>query len=479
MTKKVLLLAMALGMTMGVFSQERVAAEKQAVEERCEDFFNNIENAFKKHKSSIGPNWHKVGDNGKQFIVDDLAKFGVKAKTIQKQFDALESDSKIDVKITRNYMGISEAKGNNAEKNCYTTTHEVKVNAKKGNATSTVRNRVVIKWEVDYKAYDPSNHKWTADIKGTKVKKTPVNIVSISTQAIDLISSEKSTIASNINAAIREWYGNINNNFQHNKAGLNRGECNPIVIKEDLSKKSFVSTNDISSRQPITVKSAPDFVVYSNNPYNHINPGEEFKYTNPEAFWKVQPTFNVTVDMETFQVTNIEPSYKNTFKAPETDGQKMAKLNAAASVARNYANKVNQYAQASKGKEKTQMKNEILSMFANPKANSIQFSLIKKNGTEMQKYIDKPTTPKSYIEHLPACEFSLDKEFAYFGENTDEVIVDYIQTYKQIYPEKYKGNKYADKTHKSIYLKYDAEKDTWLINKITAEKGSTVLIENE
>lgn len=479
MTKKVLLFTLAIGLAFGAIAQDREKTEQDGVKKRYTEFFNDINNAFAKHDKYSGPNWYDVGNNGKQFIVDELAKFGIKASGIQKQFDALENDKKISVQLTHSDLGIKQAQAGKRDMNCYTSTHEVKAIATKNNVKSIVRNRVTIKWIVDWSKYDPKNNEWKKGSFGEKGK--AINIVSVSTQEIDLISSERATIASNINAAIREWYGNINNNFQHSKAGIDRSECNPIVFNEDLSKKSFVSTNDISSRQPITVKSAPDFVVYSNNPYNHINPGEEFKYTNPEAFWKVKPTFNVTVDMETFQVTNIEASYDAKLQKPITDQQKIDKLNAAASVARNYANKVNQYAQASKGKEKTQMKNEILSMFAgNPKKDkAIQFSLIKKNGTEMQKHIDNPVTPKSYLEHLPACEFSLDKEFAYFGENTDEVIVDYIQTYKQIYPEKYKGNKYADKTHKSIYLKYDAEKDTWLIHKITAEKGSTELIENE
>jgi hypothetical protein len=479
MTKKVLLFTLAIGLAFGAIAQDREKIEQDGVKKRYTEFFNDINNAFAKHDKYSGPNWYDVGNNGKQFIVDELAKFGIKASGIQKQFDALENDKKISVQLTHADLGIKQAQAGKKDMNCYTSTHEVKAIATKNNVKSIVRNRVTIKWIVDWNKYDPKNNEWKKGSFGEKGK--AINIVSVSTQEIDLISSERATIASNINAAIREWYGNINNNFQHSKAGLNRGECNPIVIKEDLSQKTFVTAGEVSSKQPITVKSVPAFNVYSNNPMSYIKPGEELNYTNPEAYWKVQPTFNVTVDMETFQVTNIEPSYKNTFKAPESDQQKMAKLRAAASVASNYADKVNQYAQASKGKEKTQLKNEILEMFAgNPKKDkTIQFSLIKKNGEEMQKYIDKPTTPKSYIEHLPACEFSMNNGYAHFGENTDEVIVDYIQTYKQIYPENYKGTKYADKTHKAIYFIYDAEKDTWLINKITAEKGSTVLIENE
>ena len=65
MTKKILALAMALGMAFGMTAQDRTAIEKEAVQRRCTEFFNDINKAFAKHKKYDGPNWWNVRSNGK------------------------------------------------------------------------------------------------------------------------------------------------------------------------------------------------------------------------------------------------------------------------------------------------------------------------------------------------------------------------------------------------------------------------------
>lgn len=481
MTKKILVLAMALGMAFGMTAQDRTAIEKEAVQRRCTEFFNDINKAFAKHKKYDGPNWWNVRSNGKQFIVDDLAKFGVKATGIQKQFDALESDKKFNTQISRYDLGLNEAQSNYAEKNCYTTTHEAKVISNKGDVKCTVTNRIVITWMVDFSKYDTKKNDWKKGSFGEKGK--AVAIISIETNPIALLTPEREMIAGNVNVAIRNWYKNINNNVNLRQANLDPNECvKPITFNQDLSNKTFVTKDDINTTDPITVgkrNSVPAFSVKSNNPQKHIAAGEELNYTNPEVSWNLQPTFTIAIDPETYEATITNVRYDQTIKNAETDAQKMAKLRDAANTAKSFGDKLNQYAQAPKGNEKNQLKNEILDMFANKKAKSIQFSLIKNNGDEMQKYIDNPTTPKSYLEHLPSCEFTMNYAKARFDETIDKVVIPYSQTYKQNYPENYKGTKYADKTSKALHLVYNNELGAWQIEQITAEKGSTQLMENE
>ncbi|MBR4804119.1 MAG: hypothetical protein IK032_05730, partial [Bacteroidales bacterium] len=99
---------MALVVSFGAFSQERTQVEEAAVKTRADQFFNALDVAFAKHSAKKGPNWFNVGKNGKQFIVDDVVKYGVKSSktAIKDQFDVLENDSKFDLDYERYFMGI-------------------------------------------------------------------------------------------------------------------------------------------------------------------------------------------------------------------------------------------------------------------------------------------------------------------------------------------------------------------------------------
>ena len=481
---------MALVVAFGAIAQDRSKIEMEAVQTRADQFFKAIDVAFAKHSAKKGPNWFNVQNEGKQFIVDDVTKFGVKASksTIKDQFDVLENDKKFNLNLDRYYIGTTQIPYDplTATVSYYTTTYEVKSVASKGNEKSVIRNSIVIKWQVNWKQYwDTKKNQWKKGAIRTdnKVKRSAVDIVSINTTEIPALSFEREMIANNVNAAIRNWYKNINNNVNLKQANLDPNECvKPITFNQDLSSKTFVTKDDITTTDPVTVgkrNNVPAFSVKSNNPQKHIAAGEELNYTNPEVSWNVQPTFTVAIDPETYEATITNVRYDQTIKNAEADGQKMAKLRDAANTARTFGEKLNQYAQAPKGKEKNQLKNEILAMFANPKAKAIQFSLIKNNGDEMQKYIDNPTTPKSYLEHLPSCEFTMNYGKARFDETTDKVVIPYSQTYKQNYPENYKGTKYADKTSKAFHLVYNNELGAWQIETISAEKGSTELMANE
>ena len=479
MQKKVLVLFMAIGMAFGVYSQDRVAIEKEAVKTRSTEFFAAIKDAFAKHDKWSGPNWYAVGKNGKQFAVDDVTKFGISEnKKIQKQFDKLENDKKLTANVVNYDYDINPAQSDETGVNCYTSEHEVAINATKGDIKSVAKNKVTIKWKVYYdKFYVDGN--WKKKSFGERGK--AVKIVSIEATQVDMLSAEKSEIADNVNEAIKKWYKDINNNVDFGKMGVDAKECvRPIVFTKNLSNMQFVSADDITNAEIITVgkeKNAPTFNVQSNNPWKYVAQGTDSNYTNPEASWDVQPTFTLSIDMETkkVEITNVKYETPLHFNGPEVDDQKMAKLRAAQAVADEFGAKLNQYAQNPQDKSAKQLKKEMEEMFVGQpgKDKSVQFTLIK-DGTEDQKYVDQPTTFRSYLQHLPPSEINMTFGTARFGESTSEVVIPFNQTYKQN-----NGKKYADQTDKEIYLKYDEEKAAWLIEKITAKKGSTVLVDGE
>ena len=157
MQKKVLVLAMALVVAFGAIAQDRSKIEMEAVQTRADQFFKAIDVAFAKHSAKKGPNWFNVQNEGKQFIVDDVTKFGVKASksTIKDQFDVLENDKKFNLNLDRYYIGTTQIPYDplTATVSYYTTTYEVKSVASKGNEKSVIRNSIVIKWQVNWKQY--------------------------------------------------------------------------------------------------------------------------------------------------------------------------------------------------------------------------------------------------------------------------------------------------------------------------------------
>jgi len=488
MTKKVLVLAMAMVVAFGAIAQDRAKIEREAIQTRADQFFNAIDVAFAKHSAKKGPNWFNVRNEGKQFIVDDVANFGVKASktTIKDQFDVLENDKKFHLKLDRYYIGTTAIPYDplTATVSYYTTTYEVKSVATKGEVKSVIRNRIEIKWQVNWNQYwDTKKNQWKKGAIRTdnKVKRSAVDIVSINTTEIPALTPEKEVMTGLIKAEIQKWYANLNSNFEYQKANLNKSKCVTPLKNVDASKINVDESVITGAQQTVTVGSMPKINVKANNPYDYIPAQDQNLYTNPECSWDVAPTFKVKIDIDAQTAEIVEVNYNTKQNKPSADPQKQAKLRAAQSTARDFFGKMSQYAQNPKDKEAKQLKKDIEDMYAG-KANkdkSVQFTLIKKDGSEDQKYVDKPTTLSSYLQHLPACEMTMKYGPARFGETDDEVIIPFNQTYKQNYPENYKGQKYADTTDKEVYLKYDNEKGQWLVEKITAQKGSTVLINNE
>lgn len=479
---------MAFALAFGAFAQDRSQIEQDAVLTRADQFFNAIDAAFAKHSAKKGPNWFNVRNEGKQFIVDDVTKFGVKSSktAIKDQFDVLENDKKFNLNLSRYYIGTTAIPYDplTATVSYYTTTYEVKSVASKGDANSVIRNRIEIKWQVNWKQYwDTKKNQWKKGAIRTdnKVKRSAVDIVSINTTQIPALTSEKEMMTGLIKAEIQRWYANLNSNFDYQKANLNKSKCVTPLKNVDASNIRVDESIITGAQQTVTVGSMPAINVMANNPYDYIPAQDQALYTDPQCSWTVSPTFKVKIDIDNQTAEIVDVNYNTKQLKPTVDPQKTKRLAEAKQVASDFFGKMSQYAQNPKDKEAKQLKKDIESMYAG-KANkdkSVQFTLIKKDGSEDQKYVDKPTTLSSYLQHLPACEMNMRYGNARFGENTDEVIIPFTQTYKQNYPENYKGQKYADNTDKEVYLKYDNEKGAWLIQKITAQKGSTVLINNE
>ena len=480
MQKRLLVLAMAVAVAMGAVAQDRTQKERDAVNTRGEQFFKAIDEAFAKHSKKKGPNWYNVGNNGQQFIVDNLAKFGVKKSSIKGQFDVLESDSKVNLSLDRYFMGMTQDPSTVAGLSYYTSTYEVKSTVTKEGTQSVVRNSIAIQWRVNWKKfYDEKKDAWKKGAFRTdnKIKKTAVDIVSIKTVEVPVLTVEKQQMARLVNAEIQKWYADVNNNFNYQKANINKSKSITPLAKVDASKVNVSESMISEGHQIITVGSMPKIAVKAANPNEFIPEQEQGLYTNPECGWDVYPTFKVAVDADA-QTARIEDVtyYTKTVK-PSSDPEKARRLAAARQTASDFVNKLSAYASADK-KDKN-LRNELEGMFVDKNAKCIQFTLIDKKGNENQKYVEKPTTPKSYIAHLPKAEFEMTPRAAFLEDGGNTAVIRLDQNYTQLYPQNYKGQKYADRTIKAFTMKYDDQSGKWLIDKIDAQVGTTYLRDTE
>ncbi len=465
---------MAMSVMLGAIAQNREQMERDAVKIRGEKFFKDIATAFSTHSSKKGPNWYNVGNNGKQFLVENISKYGVKKTSIQGQFDVMEDNKKITVELVHFDMGTSADQSTKESLSYYTTTYEVKSVTTYNGEQEISRNSVNIKWCINWgKYYDKKKDAWKKGALRTdsKIKKSAVDIVSITTNAIPILTSEKREMAGLVTKAIQEWYADVNNNFEYQKAGLDKSKCVTPLKSVDPSIIKVSESNINTAKGTITVGSMPAINVNAINPYDFIPENEQSLYTNPEASWNVSPTFTVDINLDAKKAQIVNVAYKSKNNKPVSDPEKERRLRAAGQTVSDFMKKLNTYASAEK-KDK-QLRQELEGMFVDKKAKCIQFTLIDKKGNENTKYVDKPTTPASYLAKMPRAEFEMTPRTAFLENNGSTAVIRLNQNYTQLYPKNYKGEKYADRTIKSFTMKYDETNSTWLIEKIDAQVGTT------
>ena len=294
---------------------------------------------------------------------------------------------------------------------------------------SDVKYKVTIKWEV----------------KGEKA--TPV---SSSAEPINYLTSERMAMLNAAKAKIREWYANLPQTLDKQYSEQSISEIQPVTVTADDIKA------DLPAGQIFTINNVKD-VVINIDPYKFISESDKNLYTNPSASLTITPSFIVTVD-NSFKNADIKVEYsaKEPVK-PTSDKEKVARRDAAESTISKLAQELSSYVSVRNAEQKERVENLF-----NSKESNIEVSYLRQNGTER---INTKTADK-YLSLLKGSSLNfIDHSIELQDPNWETLVV--------VVNQDFKSKTYSDYTQKKVFLTYDNENKTYIIDKIEVVPNST------
>lgn len=294
---------------------------------------------------------------------------------------------------------------------------------------SDVKYKVTIKWEV----------------KGEKA--TPVLS---SAEPINYLTSERMAMLNAAKAKIIEWYANLPQTLDKQYSEQSISEIQPVTVTADDIKA------DLPAGQNFTINNVKD-VVINIDPYQFISESDKNLYTNPSASLTITPSFIVTVD-DSFKNADIKVEYsaKEPVK-PTSDKEKVARRDAAESTISKLAQELSSYVSVRNAEQKERVENLF-----NSKESNIEVSYLRQNGTER---INTKTADK-YLSLLKGSSLNfIDHSIELQDPNWETLVV--------VVNQDFKSKAYSDYTQKKVYLTYDDENKTYIIDKIEVVPNST------
>ncbi len=294
---------------------------------------------------------------------------------------------------------------------------------------SDVKYKVTIKWEV----------------KGEKA--TPV---SSSAEPINYLTSERMAMLNAAKTKIIEWYANLPQTLDKQYTVQSISEIQPITVTADDIK------TDLPAGQNFTITNVKD-VVINIDPYQFISETDKNLYSNPSATQTITPSFIVTVD-NSFKNADIKVEYsvKEPVK-PTSDKEKVARRDAAETVISKLEQELSSYVSM----RNEEQRERVESLF-NSKESNIEVSYLRQNGTER---INTKTANK-YLSLLKGSSLNfIDHSIELQDPNWETLVV--------VVNQDFKSKAYSDYTQKKVYLTYDNENKTYIIDKIEVVPNST------
>ncbi len=316
----------------------------------------------------------------------------------------------------------------------------------KGNV-SDVRYKVTFIWKVKVEEK-------FENVEGKKVRyfapKNKLELVSSIAKPIKFLASEQKSMKKAAQDAIVEWYANLPQTLSKQYVEQSLTSIEAMSVSYDEIKM------DLPKSKEFTVKDVPAITI-NIDPYQFIDDDKKSLYTNPVASMTIAPTFKVTVD-NTFKNAEVVVSYDKEIHKPITDSAKVERNRMANANVMTFLNQLSEYVSSHDTEQKASIKN----MF-NTTGSDVEVSYLPKYGNEK---IKKESAQK-YLSLLKgsALNFTLDNDIEVVDLNWDSLIYTVSQ--------RYQSKTYNDYTQKRIHLVYDADKKTYLINKIEVVPNST------
>ena len=466
MRKKVLLSILMLGISMVGFSQtipENQADAKDVARSKIEEHQNDLLTRMKNWLNDGSGRKIKdfnglKGDDAQQFLFDealidtvleakshhlkDVFKEMCRKENRPTQFDF----EQMHINVNDIAYGILKKKQGQVDSTKIIVPVSFQAHTVAMEGESNVKYLVMFNWEVEVKK----------DKKTGKYSAKNHTLVSSKATSVQFLDSDKREMKTAVQNAIAEWYQNIPQTLDQKYVDQAISPIEAIpVSREEISVK-LPKSRDIGEVR------GPKIITIAIDPKPQIE-GNEQLYSNPQAFLKVTPVFAVSVDKSNKKANINSVRYETETIWPKTDAMKVELKNKADAVVEEFAQRLSSYVSERDAEKKA----EIEELF-NVEGNEVEVSYLRQNGTE--RITKKPV--QKYLSLLKGSDLKIvvDKDKA-------EVLDANFQSLEYTVNQEFHSKPYSDHTQKTIYLTYDQEKDTFVIDKITVVRNSTELID--
>ena len=333
-----------------------------------------------------------------------------------------------------------------------TTESEVRtiVTSKRNAGKSIARYKLIMKWE--------------GDIKNNDNLSTPA-LVTLIIQKIDFLTEEipqMQMVATNL---IEQYYQN-----------LSAKNWDAVIIPQEwrnVLEKSVKIEADPAAKINVPLPDSRIFTVEKENlkpvkvnvdPAQFMEKGASYDQTN-EAYYKLSLTFTIEInnDLKTGEIVDVKYR-EEAFKKPELKEEpnmQMVREEEAKKVVEDFAAKLIKYASVN-AKEKVGLKAGLIEMFESKN------SIVEVSHLRNDKEIIKNVPIEEYCSRLGVAEIIIKwKDFVLYPDYTAAE-----RSFNQKFHNRNSG--YCDFTDKRLHLKYDNDKEKFVITKISIERETTI-----
>jgi len=466
MFKKILFIALIMGVGLAGFAQEqtakprsselRKAAIEQAVSQKHDELMGDMKkelNSTEKVKKSA-VKFRKAGKEERYrflFAGDVQGQFGIKKPTLKKVYKYLLVNKP---QVTTDFS----FEPNKISKPPY---------VKKGKLfTANTKGEVVSAVKKDGNVIGESKYDITLAWKGVVVKDKKTNdykvkcILTSVTQDKNF-DAEMIKMQKSIDELVKGYYndleaGNWNAVFAPEIPDIEVVKPllqKSIEIKRETNEFKYAVIDPHNKTFTTSEKEVPVIEIYI-NPTPYIKDEPYFYPENPKAYHLCDLTFTIEFDKDyNGKLTKVD--YKHLgFNPPRIDEKRRAawrdKSNNAQDIANSFKNKMEVC-------DNLKLREDIIKMFAKDGEVEVAFA----NGEE--KIVTR--TAKQYFSNLRCKKMTI-----YFEKK--ELLNNDINNIVYTFLQKYTG-RFTDCTNKKLYLKYDEKEGKYFIEKIEVVKGST------
>lgn len=455
MYKKILSCAVMLGMAIAGYAtaDQRTELAKNAAKEQAQILLNKMQAQLKEGKDAkIEGKKVKVKFDGAkecaQFLYDtskigeNLGLTEEKDQTLNNVFKELRKNIPNEFKyesITIGDVTYKVDKKERIDSNECTVPVTFQAHTIATDGASDVKYTIVSQWQVKTK-YEKK--------KGIFKKNGTPKLISVEVNTLDLLNSDKARMQQLAKESIEKWYANLPQTLDKKYASQAIKAVNPV---NNANVKLAVPNS-----RNFTVTNVPQ-VTIDIDPNQFIASEEAVRYTNPKAQLKITPKFNVTINNALNAVEKLDVTYTVETIKPLADQEKAARHQKANAVVTDFAGKLASYIETPSKEAKA----ELEAMFVAPDK-EVGVSFMPKYGKEQLK--DVPA--KKYLSRVKGTSININLNgIEVEGDNWESVAYPFSQEYS--------SKTYNDYTEKKIYLTYDAEKGTYLIEKIEVMPNTT------